>query len=102
MDLQRGHDKDYHLFVDLIKKMMDTDPEQRIKPHEVLQHPFTTEIVPQRSFRDTTVIMESGVAVLMDTICSEYHQPEEGKTKEEEIWRSTHLSAEYEETKNNS
>ncbi|CAJ1055091.1 homeodomain-interacting protein kinase 2-like [Xyrichtys novacula] len=48
MDLQRGHEEDHHLLMDLVKKMLDTDPEQRIKPHEVLQHPFMTEIVPPK------------------------------------------------------
>ncbi|CAJ1055042.1 homeodomain-interacting protein kinase 2-like [Xyrichtys novacula] len=84
MDLQRGHEEDHHLFMDLVKKMLDTDPEQRIKPHEVLQHPFMTEMVPQRSFRDK-VMMESEAAISMDTLSSEYHQPEERQSQEEEI-----------------
>uniref|UniRef100_A0A8C4HUW3 Protein kinase domain-containing protein n=1 Tax=Dicentrarchus labrax TaxID=13489 RepID=A0A8C4HUW3_DICLA len=34
------HQTEQRLLVDLIKRMLELDPEQRIKPLEVLQHPF--------------------------------------------------------------
>jgi len=32
--------KDHHLFVDLLDKCLQLDPEKRIKPNEALKHPF--------------------------------------------------------------
>ncbi len=41
--VNNGEDQsDLLLLVDLIKRMLHLDPEQRIKPLEVLQHPFFT------------------------------------------------------------
>lgn len=40
MLMDTTNQSDQLLLVDLIKKMMDLDPERRIKPQEVLQHPF--------------------------------------------------------------
>lgn len=40
---------DQLLLVDLIKKMMDLDPEKRIKPQEVLKHPFLVTYPEQSS-----------------------------------------------------
>uniref|UniRef100_A0A3Q3FCF8 Protein kinase domain-containing protein n=1 Tax=Labrus bergylta TaxID=56723 RepID=A0A3Q3FCF8_9LABR len=50
--LNRGHNSDHGLLVDLIKKMMHLDQDQRIKPQEVLQHPFLTGSLPQNSSAD--------------------------------------------------
>uniref|UniRef100_A0A3Q3FFA1 Protein kinase domain-containing protein n=1 Tax=Labrus bergylta TaxID=56723 RepID=A0A3Q3FFA1_9LABR len=47
-----GHNSDHGLLVDLIKKMMHLDQDQRIKPQEVLQHPFLTGSLPQNSSAD--------------------------------------------------
>uniref|UniRef100_A0A3Q3H1X7 Protein kinase domain-containing protein n=1 Tax=Labrus bergylta TaxID=56723 RepID=A0A3Q3H1X7_9LABR len=49
MEVNRGHNSDHGLLVDLIKKMMHLDQDQRIKPQEVLQHPFLTGSLPQNS-----------------------------------------------------
>lgn len=40
MLLDTNNQNDQLLLIDLIKKMMDLDPERRIKPQEVLKHPF--------------------------------------------------------------
>ncbi len=40
------HQSDQHLFMDLIKRMLHLDPEQRIKPQEVTQHPFLAQNLP--------------------------------------------------------
>uniref|UniRef100_A0A3Q3GUI2 Protein kinase domain-containing protein n=1 Tax=Labrus bergylta TaxID=56723 RepID=A0A3Q3GUI2_9LABR len=52
MEVNRGHNSDHGLLVDLIKKMMHLDQDQRIKPQEVLQHPFLTGSLPQNSSAD--------------------------------------------------
>uniref|UniRef100_A0A8P4KKQ1 Protein kinase domain-containing protein n=1 Tax=Dicentrarchus labrax TaxID=13489 RepID=A0A8P4KKQ1_DICLA len=43
------HQTEQRLLVDLIKRMLELDPEQRIKPLEVLQHPFFAQSPPQRA-----------------------------------------------------
>uniref|UniRef100_A0A8C4EQ99 Protein kinase domain-containing protein n=1 Tax=Dicentrarchus labrax TaxID=13489 RepID=A0A8C4EQ99_DICLA len=43
------HQTEQRLLVDLIKRMLELDPEQRIKPLEVLQHPFFAQRPPQSS-----------------------------------------------------
>lgn len=40
MLMDTDNQNDQLLFVDLIKKMMDLNPERRIKPEDVLKHPF--------------------------------------------------------------
>uniref|UniRef100_A0AAV2K9F5 Protein kinase domain-containing protein n=1 Tax=Knipowitschia caucasica TaxID=637954 RepID=A0AAV2K9F5_KNICA len=39
---------DLHLFVDLMKRLLDMDPYSRIDPQEVLDHPFTNPSFPTR------------------------------------------------------
>ncbi|KAM7371086.1 hypothetical protein PAMP_010582 [Pampus punctatissimus] len=38
--MKMGHQRDQRLFIDLVKKMLELDPDHRIKPLAVLQHPF--------------------------------------------------------------
>ncbi len=57
LEINRGHHSDHHLLVDLIKRMLQLDPEQRIKPLEVLQHPFFAHSLPQNSPTDTCIDM---------------------------------------------
>lgn len=44
-----GHHSGQHLLVDLVKKMMHLDPDQRIQPLEVLRHPLFNTSIPQSS-----------------------------------------------------
>lgn len=37
-----GEDLDRRNFVDLLVKMLQLDPEERIRPSQILQHPFIT------------------------------------------------------------
>uniref|UniRef100_A0A8P4GJW6 Protein kinase domain-containing protein n=1 Tax=Dicentrarchus labrax TaxID=13489 RepID=A0A8P4GJW6_DICLA len=46
---EHDHQTEQRLLVDLIKRMLELDPEQRIKPLEVLQHPFFAQSPPQSS-----------------------------------------------------
>ncbi|XP_034556038.1 homeodomain-interacting protein kinase 2-like [Notolabrus celidotus] len=57
MEQQRGPHSDHRLLVDLIKRMLPWDQKQRIKPLEVLQHPFLTESPPQNSCSDVIIDM---------------------------------------------
>ncbi|XP_051912188.1 homeodomain-interacting protein kinase 2-like [Hippocampus zosterae] len=41
-DEQTGEDVDRRSFVDLLVKMLQLDPDERIKPNQILQHPFIT------------------------------------------------------------
>lgn len=42
-----GHaPSDYHKFRDLILRMLDYDPETRVKPYDALQHPFFRRTLP--------------------------------------------------------
>uniref|UniRef100_A0A8P4KPW6 Protein kinase domain-containing protein n=1 Tax=Dicentrarchus labrax TaxID=13489 RepID=A0A8P4KPW6_DICLA len=43
------HQTEQRLLADLIKRMLELDPEQRIKPLEVLQHPFFAQSPSQSS-----------------------------------------------------
>ncbi len=54
-----GSQSDQRLFMDLLKRMLHLDPDQRIKPHEVLQHPFIAQKLPQRSGLRTDVKMDN-------------------------------------------
>ncbi len=46
--VNNGEDqRESHLLVDLIKRMLHLDPDERIKPLEVLQHPFITQSLPE-------------------------------------------------------
>uniref|UniRef100_A0A8C4EGN9 Protein kinase domain-containing protein n=1 Tax=Dicentrarchus labrax TaxID=13489 RepID=A0A8C4EGN9_DICLA len=47
--MDSDHQTEQRLLVDLIKRMLELDPEQRIKPLEVLQHPFFAQSPPQSS-----------------------------------------------------
>ncbi|XP_051276059.1 homeodomain-interacting protein kinase 1-like [Dicentrarchus labrax] len=47
--MDSDHQTEQRLLVDLIKRMLELDPEQRIKPLEVLQHPFFAQSPPQRA-----------------------------------------------------
>uniref|UniRef100_A0A8P4GH69 Protein kinase domain-containing protein n=1 Tax=Dicentrarchus labrax TaxID=13489 RepID=A0A8P4GH69_DICLA len=47
--MDSDHQTEQRLLVDLIKRMLELDPEQRIKPLEVLQHPFFAQRPPQSS-----------------------------------------------------
>uniref|UniRef100_A0A3Q3VZZ0 Protein kinase domain-containing protein n=1 Tax=Mola mola TaxID=94237 RepID=A0A3Q3VZZ0_MOLML len=49
MEMDRGHQSGQHLLVDLIKRMLHLNPDERIKPAEVLQHPFFSLSVPPSS-----------------------------------------------------
>ncbi|KAE8287160.1 Homeodomain-interacting protein kinase 2 [Larimichthys crocea] len=46
---------DQHLLVELIKRMLDLDPDQRINPLEVLRHPFFHYNVSQSSSADPCI-----------------------------------------------
>uniref|UniRef100_A0A8C4GI58 Protein kinase domain-containing protein n=1 Tax=Dicentrarchus labrax TaxID=13489 RepID=A0A8C4GI58_DICLA len=47
--MDSDHQTEQRLLVDLIKRMLELDPEQRIKPLEVLRHPFFAQSPPQSS-----------------------------------------------------
>uniref|UniRef100_A0A8C4FFX3 Protein kinase domain-containing protein n=1 Tax=Dicentrarchus labrax TaxID=13489 RepID=A0A8C4FFX3_DICLA len=47
--MDSDHQTEQRLLVDLIKRMLELDPDQRIKPLEVLQHPFFAQSPPQSS-----------------------------------------------------
>lgn len=49
MLVDTNNQKDQLLLVDLIKRMMDLDPERRIKPQDVLRHPFIVAYPAQSS-----------------------------------------------------
>uniref|UniRef100_A0A8C4NY66 Protein kinase domain-containing protein n=1 Tax=Dicentrarchus labrax TaxID=13489 RepID=A0A8C4NY66_DICLA len=49
--MDSDHQTEQRLLVDLIKRMLELDPEQRIKPLEVLQHPFFAQSPPQSSLK---------------------------------------------------
>lgn len=53
MLMDSSNQSDQLLLVDLIKKMMDLDPERRIKPQEVLEHPFLDTNLNQSSHDNT-------------------------------------------------
>ncbi|XP_047457218.1 uncharacterized protein LOC125017779 [Mugil cephalus] len=53
MKIRRGHHDDQHLLVALIKSMLNLDANQRIKPMDVLKHPFFASILPQSSYVDS-------------------------------------------------
>ncbi len=46
---------DRHLLTDLIKRMLKLDPDQRIKPLDVLQHPFFTQNLTGSPSADTSI-----------------------------------------------
>ncbi|XP_075898812.1 homeodomain-interacting protein kinase 2-like [Nelusetta ayraudi] len=58
MLMDTNNQSDQLLLVDLIKKMMDLDPERRIKPQEVLEHPFLVTN-PTQSSGDKTVARDN-------------------------------------------
>uniref|UniRef100_A0A3Q3F1Q0 Protein kinase domain-containing protein n=1 Tax=Labrus bergylta TaxID=56723 RepID=A0A3Q3F1Q0_9LABR len=63
MEVNRGHNSDHGLLVDLIKRMMHLDQDQRIKPQEVLQHPFLTGSLPQNSCPEVRIDMPDQEAI---------------------------------------
>ncbi|XP_070708383.1 homeodomain-interacting protein kinase 3-like [Pempheris klunzingeri] len=52
-----GQQRDQRLLVHLIKMMLQLDADQRIKPLEVLQHPFFAHSLPQSSCPETCLEM---------------------------------------------
>uniref|UniRef100_A0A3Q3W1L7 Protein kinase domain-containing protein n=1 Tax=Mola mola TaxID=94237 RepID=A0A3Q3W1L7_MOLML len=48
-DVLDRHQRGQHILVDLIKRMLHLNPDERIKPLEVLQHPFFSFSVHHRS-----------------------------------------------------
>lgn len=48
-------ERDCHLLTDLIKRMLQLDPDQRIRPLEVLQHLFFTENLSVSPSSDTSI-----------------------------------------------
>uniref|UniRef100_UPI0037E97C7C homeodomain-interacting protein kinase 2-like n=1 Tax=Semicossyphus pulcher TaxID=241346 RepID=UPI0037E97C7C len=54
MEVNRQNN-DHCLLLDLIKRMLHLDPERRIKPQEVLQHPFLSDSLPQSSCADVVI-----------------------------------------------
>lgn len=51
----KEHKTDVYLLVDLIKKMLCVDAEDRIKPLDVLQHPFFTQSLTQSPPENTPI-----------------------------------------------
>ncbi|KAM7381983.1 hypothetical protein PAMA_012717 [Pampus argenteus] len=56
--------RDQHSFNDLVKRMLELDPDHRIQPLEVLQHPFFKVRVPQNP-HPTDIQMDQTVPELM-------------------------------------
>ncbi|KAM7371094.1 hypothetical protein PAMP_010589 [Pampus punctatissimus] len=56
--VKSGHQRDQRLFIDLVKKMLELDPDHRIKPLEVLQHPFFNNGILQSPHPNTIQIDE--------------------------------------------
>lgn len=63
MDWQRECHRDHHLVLDLLKRMLCLDQEKRIKPLEVLQHPFLSESLPLSPCADTNINMNNAEEV---------------------------------------
>ncbi|KAM7381984.1 hypothetical protein PAMA_012718 [Pampus argenteus] len=62
--MKMKHQRDQHSFNDLVKRMLELDPDHRIKPLEVLQHPFFKVRVPQNP-HPTDIQMDQTVPELM-------------------------------------
>lgn len=60
MLMDSDNQNDQLLLVDLIKKMMDLNPERRIKPQEVLKHPFLVPEPAQSSGGSTIARCNAG------------------------------------------
>uniref|UniRef100_A0A3Q3VX75 Protein kinase domain-containing protein n=1 Tax=Mola mola TaxID=94237 RepID=A0A3Q3VX75_MOLML len=65
------------LFMDLVKKMMQVDGNKRIKPLEVLQHPFLTESLHPSPPAATDRISSGAVPdVILESSCDQLAEPE--------------------------
>uniref|UniRef100_A0A8C4EEM6 Protein kinase domain-containing protein n=1 Tax=Dicentrarchus labrax TaxID=13489 RepID=A0A8C4EEM6_DICLA len=60
------HQTEQRLLVDLIKRMLELDPDQRIKPLEVLQHPFFAQSPPQNIKADNASRLTKCSVILTD------------------------------------
>ena len=56
--MERGHQSDQRLFVDLVKRMLQLDGDLRIKPLEVLRHPLFDHSPPQCSRPDICITLD--------------------------------------------
>uniref|UniRef100_A0A8C4NUP2 Protein kinase domain-containing protein n=1 Tax=Dicentrarchus labrax TaxID=13489 RepID=A0A8C4NUP2_DICLA len=76
--MDSDHQTEQRLLVDLIKRMLELDPDQRIKPLEVLQHPFFAQSPPQSSPGNICVQMpkEEPPTVSQQPSCYETAGPE--------------------------
>ncbi|KAM7366841.1 hypothetical protein PAMP_014784 [Pampus punctatissimus] len=68
MVMVSGRQSDERLFIDLVKKMLKLDADHRIKPLEVLQHPFFNNSDPQSPHPDSIQIGETVPEVIREKI----------------------------------
>lgn len=67
-----GCKSEQSLYVDLIKKMLHLDSDQRIKPLEVLQHPFFAHSIHERSPVQSCVSTDTDVETPEDSLQSSW------------------------------
>uniref|UniRef100_A0A8C4ID93 Protein kinase domain-containing protein n=1 Tax=Dicentrarchus labrax TaxID=13489 RepID=A0A8C4ID93_DICLA len=72
--MDSDHQTEQRLLVDLIKRMLELDPEQRIKPLEVLQHPFFAQSPPQSSPAHICVQMSEEEPPTVSPQCSGFRR----------------------------